>query len=167
MDEVDKILSQWRKSRPDLDLAPMGLVGRISRVSNLFASEMAGTFEKHDLNAAGFDVLATLRRSGPPYALSAGELMRSMMITSGSMTNRIQRLEKTGLIERTVDPEDARKASVKLTKQGFEVIEKAVVGHVATQAGLISGLSEEEMKSLEHLLRKLEALYHERNEPAQ
>lgn len=161
MDAVDQIIGQWSQSRPDLNLEPMALIGRISRVSSLFALEMAKTFETHGLNAAAFDVLATLRRSGPPYALSAGELMRSMMITSGSMTNRIQRLEKTKLIERKIDPSDARKASVQLTKKGFEIIEKAVVDHLTTQAKLVEGLPERDAKSLIRILRILEEQYNE------
>ncbi|NOR62785.1 MAG: MarR family transcriptional regulator [Rhodobacteraceae bacterium] len=161
MDAVDQIISQWRQSRPDLNLEPMALVGRISRVGGLFAMEMSKTFKSHNLNAAAFDVLATLRRSGPPYALSAGELMRTMMITSGSMTNRIQRLEQAELVQRKVDTLDARKASVQLTDKGFETIELAVVDHLATQAKLVGELSESDAESLIRILRLLEEQHSE------
>lgn len=159
MDAVDEILAQWQAVRPDLNVTPMGLVGRISRVSTLFAAEMARTFERHGLNASAFDVLATLRRSGPPYTLSAGELMSRMMISSGTTTNRIQRLVSEGLVERTVDATDARKAVVSLTPAGMAAIERAVAEHVATQAKLVDSLDPDEADQLVGLLRKLEATY--------
>ena len=157
MDAVEEILRQWRAVRPDLDVEPMGLVGRLSRVSGMFAGRMAHTFDRHGLNASSFDVLATLRRSGEPYTLSAGELTSRMMISSGSTTNRIQRLEAEGFVERTADKADARKAMVRLTEAGHAVIDRAVGDHVATQAALIAGLDEEDRAHLERILRKLEA----------
>ena len=135
MDAVDKILAQWGEARPDLDVRAMGPVGRLARLAHHFSGEMAKTFRAHGLNAAGFDVLATLRRT-PSHALTAGELMVSMMITSGTMTNRIDQLEKAGLVCRTADPNDARKAVVKLTDQGQTLIDAALVD--------IDGLSHEE-----------------------
>ncbi len=155
MDDVDKILDQWRKEMPDLDVSVMGPVGRFSRVFHNNAGRMGETFARHGLNAAGFDVLATLRRSPPPHALSPGELMASMMITSGTMTNRIEQLTKQGLVTRTTDPHDARRAVVKLTKKGFEVIDVAVVEHVETQKDLLVSLSNDEIATLDSVLRKL------------
>lgn len=157
MDKVDEILSQWRTVRPDLDVAPMGTVGRISRVAGQFAGEMSTTFESHGINAAAFDMLATLKRAGPPYRRSIGEMMDWMMISSGSTTNRIQRLEQAGLIKRIVNTEDGRKAYVQLTKAGIDKIDAAVADHVATQAKLISCLSEDEKQFLEQVLRKIAA----------
>lgn len=116
---------------------------------------MGETFAKHGLNAAGFDVLATLRRSPPPHALSPGELMASMMITSGTMTNRIEQLAKAGLVTRTSDRNDARRAVVKLTAEGFDLIETAIADHVKTQKTLLAALTGEEVAQLDAALRKL------------
>lgn len=155
MDAVDRILEQWRQARPDLDVSAMGPIGRLSRVFHHNARQMGETFARHGLNTAGFDVLATLRRAGPPHALSPGELMASMMITSGTMTNRIDQLAKQGLVTRTTDPKDARRAVVKLTRKGFDLIDAAVAEHVETQKALLAALSEEEIAALDDGLRKL------------
>ena len=154
MDAVDRILAQWEVARPDLDVRAMGPIGRFSRLTHHIASEMGATFAQHGLNAAGFDVLATLRRS-PPHALSAGELMASMMITSGTMTNRIDQLAKAGLVCRITDPDDARKAVVQLTRKGFNLIDKAIADHVETQKSLLTHLTSDEVETLDRLLRKL------------
>ncbi|UWQ94261.1 MarR family transcriptional regulator [Rhodobacteraceae bacterium M385] len=155
MDAVDKILEQWRQARPDLNVRSMGPIGRMSRVSHGNARRMGETFAKHGLNPAGFDVLATLRRSPSPHALSPGDLMEAMMITSGTMTNRIEQLAKAGLVTRTSDKNDARRAVVKLTTKGFDVIDAAIADHVETQNGLLAGLSEEDIRLLDDILRKL------------
>ncbi len=155
MDAVDKILDQWRETRPDLEVAAMGPVGRLSRVFHHNARLMGEIFARHGLNAAGFDVLATLRRSGPPHALSPGELMASMMITSGTTTNRIDQLVKAGLVKRTTDPKDARRAVVKLTRKGFDLIEDAIADHVERQKSLLAALSRDEIAELNTLLGKL------------
>ena len=157
MDAVDKILDQWRQARPDLDVSAMGPIGRLSRVFHYNARRMGETFARHGLNAAGFDVLATLRRAGPPHALSPGELMNTMMITSGTMTNRIDQLAKQGFVTRTTDPKDARRAVVKLKKKGFDLIDAAVAEHVETQKALLAALSSEEITALDGALRKLMA----------
>ena len=154
MDAVDLILAQWARERPDLDVRAMASVGRLSRIAKHCSDRMGETFARYGLNGAGFDVLATLRRSGPPHALSAGELMSSMMITSGTMTNRIDRLVKLGLVARSADPHDARKAVVRLTREGFDHIEKAVEAHAKTQQALLAGLTNEEKKALDRLLGK-------------
>lgn len=154
MDSVDQILGQWAAARPDLDVKSMGPVGRLKRVEQQFSREMGKTFDAHGLNAAGFDVLATLRRT-PPHSLSAGDLMGSMMVTSGTMTNRIDQMEKAGLVARSSDPTDARKAVVKLTERGRNVIDKALADHVETQNALLEGLDAEEVDMLDQLLRKL------------
>lgn len=152
MDHVDGILKQWNRERPDLDVAPMGLIGRISRIYGHLMREMSETFAKHGLNRASFDVLATLRRSGPPYALSPGDLLAATMVTSGTMTNRIDQLEKAGLVARAHNPEDRRSMRISLTQKGREVIDAAVTDHVATQARLTAMLSEEERKALDEML---------------
>ncbi len=153
MDHVDKILSQWRQERPDLDIAPMGLIGRMKRLTLCLSREMEKTWAQFGLNAASFDVLATLRRSGAPFSLSPSDLIASTMVTSGTMTNRIDRLEKAGLVVRKQSPEDGRSFQVSLTDQGFEVIDAAVAAHVKTQERLVSGLTPQERSALDGLLK--------------
>ena len=153
MDHVDRILAQWRRERPDLDVAPMGLIGRIKRLSQHLTREMEQTWATHGLNLASFDVLATLRRSGPPYRLSPGDLMATTMVTSGTMTNRIDQLEKAGLVERIPNPEDGRSFLIALSKKGFALIDEAATAHVATQERLVSCLSKKDRKALDALLK--------------
>ncbi len=153
MDHVDKILSQWRQERPDLDIAPMGLIGRMKRLTLCLSREMEKTWAQFGLNAASFDVLATLRRSGAPFSLSPSDLIASTMVTSGTMTNRIDQLEKAGLVVRKQSPEDGRSFQVSLTDQGFEVIDAAVAAHVKTQERLVSGLTPQERSALDGLLK--------------
>lgn len=153
MDHVDEILAQWRKERPDLDVAPMGLIGRMKRLTQVLSREMEKTWSEFDLNAASFDVLATLRRSGPPFRLSPAGLIASTMVTSGTMTNRIDQLEKAGLVERVQNPDDGRSFLISLTDEGFRVIDAAVAEHVKAQGRLVSGLSVQERRQLDELLR--------------
>jgi DNA-binding MarR family transcriptional regulator len=154
MDRVDEILAQWRRERPELNTAPMGLIGRLRRVSQHLSRAMEATFARHGLNGASFDVLATLRRSGPPYSLSPGDLLDTMMITSGTMTNRIDQLERAGLVARSLNPEDRRSVIISLTGKGRAVIDAAVTEHVETQARLVAILSAEENAALNALLTK-------------
>lgn len=154
MDHVDRILAQWRRERPDLDVDPMGLIGRTKRLALFLTREMENTWADYGLNDASFDVLATLRRSGPPFRLSPGALMASTMVTSGTMTNRVDQLEKAGLVERIRNPDDGRSVLIALTDKGFGVIDVAVTAHVRTQAELVAGLSEDERCRLNALLKK-------------
>ena len=153
MDHVDRILEQWNRERPDLDVAPMGLLGRIARLRTHLAREVEQTLAAHGLNSATFDVLATLRRSGPPYALSPGDLLATTMVSSGTMTNRLDQLEKAGLVARTHNPEDRRSVIIALTEKGRAVVDEAVTAHVANQHRLVETLSSEERKQLDGLLR--------------
>lgn len=153
MDHVDRILEQWNRERPDLDVAPMGLLGRIARLRTHLAREVEQTLAAHGLNSATFDVLATLRRSGPPYALSPGDLLATTMVSSGTMTNRLDQLEKAGLVARTHNPEDRRSVIIALTEKGRVVVDEAVTAHVANQHRLVETLSSEERKQLDGLLR--------------
>ncbi len=156
MDQVDKMIEEWRTARSDLDVTAIGPIARLSRALKLMHTVADQTFAAHGLNMAGFDVLSGLRRSGPPFALSVGDLLSTMMITSGTMTNRIDQLEKAGLVERASDPDDARKAIVSLTSEGLNRIEKAIGEHTTAQRELLlKGLSREEIKQLDDLLRKL------------
>ncbi len=154
MDRVDKAIKQWDQERPDLDVSSMELIGRLVRIYKFLGLGMTQTFSEHGLNAANFDVLATLRRSGPPYALSPNDLISSTMVTSGTMTNRIDQLTRAGLVERIKNPNDGRSVVVSLTKAGFKLIDAAVTDHVATEEQLTSGLSKDEQKRLNTLLKK-------------
>jgi DNA-binding MarR family transcriptional regulator len=154
VDRIDEILAQWHRERPDLDVRPMGLIGRLMRVARHLSREMEKTFAAHGLNRACFDVLATLRRSGPPYALSPGDLMAATMVTSGTVTNRVDQLEKAGLVVRTPSPEDGRSVLISLTDKGFAVADAAVTAHVETQARLTSMLSNDDWAALDAVLRR-------------
>ncbi|MGF6254157.1 DNA-binding MarR family transcriptional regulator [Ensifer sp. LBL] len=159
MDRVDRILAQWHRERPDLDVSAMGLLGRLSRVSTHVGREIEKSFSERGLNASSFDVLATLRRSGPPYRLSPGELLDTTMVSSGTMTNRIDQLEKAGLVERIANPEDRRGVIIALTEEGLRRVDEAATAHVANQHRVVSALSPEERVVLNALLRKYLATF--------
>lgn len=159
MIQVDTILEQWRRERPDLKVGPMGLTGRLKRIGRHLEREMEKVFAAHDLNLSSFDVLATLRRSGAPYRLSPGDLMANTMVTSGTMTHRVDQLVRAGHVERIRNPQDGRSVLIALTDRGLKVIDAAVTDHVANLARLTSGLTESEAKRLDRLLdRYLAAL---------
>lgn len=153
MDHVDEILAQWNRERPDLDVGPMGMIGRLGRIVHFLTREMDKTFAEFGLTGASFDVLATLRRSGAPHSLSPGDLLATMMITSGTLTNRIDQLEKAGLVARSHNPDDRRSVSVSLTPRGLAIIDAAVTAHVETQKRLLSILAPEDQVALDPLLR--------------
>ncbi|MFQ6325277.1 MULTISPECIES: MarR family winged helix-turn-helix transcriptional regulator [unclassified Nocardia] len=154
-DAVDRIVGQWRRERPDLDPSPMHVIGRISRLHLALDEQLCRVFSDHDLGRGEFDVLATLRRSGRPFELSAGELCESMMVTSGAVTKRVDRLERAGLVSRRAADDDARGRLIQLTDRGREVIDEVVEQHVHNEARLISGLTADERLALTDLLRKL------------
>ena len=151
-DDIDRIVAQWNRERPDLDVAPMALIGRLGRLREKIAREQDKVFARFGLNSAGFDVLATLRRHGAPYALSPGALMDSMMITSGTVTNRIDQLEKAGLVSRETNPDDRRSMIVALTPAGLKLIDEAVTAHVENQHRVVTPLSPPERVALDRLL---------------
>ncbi len=154
-DRVDQILDQWRAERPDLDLSGMAIIGRVSRLERSLRPRLEEVFGRHGLESWEFDVLATLRRSGPPFRLTAGSLLDSMMISSGTVTHRINRLEERGLIRREADPDDGRIVLVALTDAGRELVDAAVADHTVNEARLVGGLTETEQRRLVALLRKL------------
>lgn len=153
MDHVDAILAQWRRERPDLDVEAMGILGRLTRLHVHLRHAIERNLAAHGLQASSFDILATLRRAGPPHRLSPGDLMASAMVASGTMTNRIDQLEKAGLVERLPNPDDGRSVLVGLTPAGLARVEAAVTDHVATQNRLLEGLSPAERGALDAALR--------------
>jgi DNA-binding MarR family transcriptional regulator len=155
MDNVDLIVAQWKVERPDIDASPMEVIGRISRLAADLDPLLAPVFTSRGLGDGEFDVLATLRRSGEPFELSPGELGASMMVTSGAVTKRIDRLERSGLVTRRVSEVDARARLIRLTAEGLRIVDEAVVDHVANERRLLSGLSAAERETLADLLRKL------------
>lgn len=154
MDHVDTIIAQWKQERRELDTQPMALIGRLKRVAHYLSAGMDKTFRQFGLNSASFDVLATLRRSGEPFALSPSELMKTMMITSGTMTNRVDQLEKVQLVKRINNPKDGRGFLIQLTPKGMVLVNKVVTSHVETQKSLVSALNEDERQQLNKLLRR-------------
>lgn len=151
-----KAAEQWAKERPDLDTGPMILLGRLAETALVVSRDRLNpAFAEFGLQPGEFDVLATLRRSGAPHALTPTDLYEAAMISSGSMTNRIDRLEKAGLVTRQPNPADKRGTLVALTAGGLALIEKAVVAHVANQHAIVAALGENERKQLSSLLEKL------------
>ncbi len=151
-DAVDRITSQWSAVRPDVDVSPIDVIGRLSRLSRLVDRRLAGNFARYGLENWMYDVLATLRRSGQPYELTAGDLVRQTMVTTGAITNRIDRLEQRGLVERA-STADRRKVIVRLTQQGLDLVDEVVVAHMATEAEILATLSAGQRHKLAGLLR--------------
>ena len=154
-DHVDLVLEQWSEQRPDLDASPMGVIGRLSRLSQLFDGELRRNFARHDLDRASFDVLATLRRSNSEHSLTPAGLMRSSMVTSGAITQRLDRLESRGLVTRSRSETDGRGVEVTLTPAGLELIDATLPTHVATENRLLEALSGPEREALADTLRTL------------
>jgi DNA-binding MarR family transcriptional regulator len=154
-DYLDIILEQWAAERPDLDVSPMGVIGRISRVSRVLERNIDRIFASFGLSRGGFDVLAALRRSGPPYRLSPTELYNSLLISSGAMTNRVDRLEDLQLVSRVPDPKDRRGVSVGLTPKGKRLVDKVIEAHLENEQRLLEHLGGGERDRLAELLRKL------------
>ena len=154
MNHVDKVLEQWGRARPELDVRSMGLTGRLKLAGRLLERKMEVVFAEHGLSLPSFDVLATLRRSGAPYRLSPGELITNTMVTSGTMTNRIDQLVKADLVERIQNPDDGRSVLIALTKRGLKIIDAAVTDHVANLDRLTGGLSESEFNRLNRLMSR-------------
>jgi len=154
-DGVDEILQQWARARPDLDATPMRVFGRLSRASRLADSRLQRSFSQHDLDAASFDVLATLRRSGPPYRLTPTQLQRSSMVTSSAIAQRLNRLESRGLVIREPNAEDGRVIDVGLTDEGLQLIEEALPDHLENERQLLARLTTSQRKQLASLLSQL------------
>lgn len=154
-DEVDRIIAAWTRERPDLDLAPLAVLSRVTRIARAVDGVRRGAFAGHGLETWEFDVLAALRRCGPPYTLSPGRLIAETGVTSGTMTNRLDRLVERGLIEREPDPKDRRSVAARLTDAGRVAVDDALAELVTAERELLSDLTDDERQSLADLLRRL------------
>jgi DNA-binding MarR family transcriptional regulator len=154
-DGVDTIIEQWRAARPDLDPSPIGVIGRVSRLARELEARLEPVYKEHGLEPGWHDLLATLRRSGPPFALRPSDLTGTLMLTSSGTTKRLDKLEEAGLIARGPDPHDRRAILITLTPAGKELIDGVTAAHLANEASLLEGLSAAEQRELAALLRKL------------
>jgi DNA-binding MarR family transcriptional regulator len=154
-DEVDDLVAAWRTERPDLDVAPLQVLSRISRLSRHLDRARKTAFAAHGLESWQFDVLSALRRQGPPYQLSPGGLLRATLVTSGTMTNRIDQLAAAGLVRRHPDPQDKRGVLVMLTAEGRVRVDAALADLLRREETLLTGLGPAERQALAGLLRVL------------
>jgi DNA-binding MarR family transcriptional regulator len=155
-DQVDRIIEQWQREKPGLDVSPMAVIGRLSRTTLTVESRLAKTFAQHGLDASSFDVLATLLRSGAPHRISPVELAREAMISTSAVAQRLNRLESRGLVAREANPNDGRGTLVVLTDTGKVMIEKALPDHLETERVILSTLSRAEQSTLAILLGRIE-----------
>ncbi|MFI6518319.1 MarR family winged helix-turn-helix transcriptional regulator [Spirillospora sp. NPDC050679] len=154
-DEVDLLVEAWHTERPDLDVRPLHVLSRISRLARHLDRARRAVFVAHDLEPWEFDVLTALRRAGKPYQLSPGRLLRATLVTSGTMTNRIDRLAATGLVERHPDPADKRGVLVRLTDAGRTRVDAAFTDLLSREHAILESLSPAEREALADLLRSL------------
>jgi DNA-binding MarR family transcriptional regulator len=154
LDHVARIQEQWRRERPDVDVSPQAVFGRLHRLADRTREELEVEFRRRGLGEGEFDVMAALRRAGPPYELAPGELARHTMVTTGAATKRIDRLVAAGLVTRRVSDDDARGRVIGLTPAGKRVIDEAFTAHMANEHRLLLPLTEKERRDLERLLTK-------------
>jgi DNA-binding MarR family transcriptional regulator len=154
-DHIDAIVGQWRRERPDLDLAPLGLMGRLLRTAHLADAALADGLSAYALQPGWFDLMAALRRAGAPYELNPTQLARATMISSGGMTKRLDRLVDVGLVKRRPDPDDRRGTLVRLTPRGVATIDDALGTHVSSEDRVLRSLRPAERRTLDGLLRNL------------
>jgi DNA-binding MarR family transcriptional regulator len=164
-DEVDDLVAEWRAERPDLDVQPLQVLSRISRLAKHLDRARRSAFAAHGLQAWEFDVLSALRRQGPPGRLSPGALLRATLVTSGTMTNRIDRLAAAGLVRRHPDPQDRRGVLVELTAEGRDRVDAALADLLGSEEALLAGLDPGQRQVLASLLRVLLAPFDARGRP--
>ncbi|ASP40454.1 MarR family transcriptional regulator [Bacterioplanes sanyensis] len=152
-DHVDTILEQWQRERPDIDCSPVGPIGRLSRLSQHIGQSISAHHKSLGLSSGEFDVLATLRRSGAPYRLTPTALFQSAMLSSGAMTNRLNRLESAGHIRRVADTEDRRSLLVELTEKGLGLIDEVFAAHVENERQLLAEVPQQQLQQLDEILR--------------
>ena len=154
-DDVDRIVSAWRRERPDLDVEPLAVLSRVSRLARRLDLARGSAFAEHGLEGWEFDVLSALRRAGNPYELSPGQLVTETLVTSGTMTNRVDRLAARDFVERHPDPSDRRGVIVRLTPAGMSVVDAALSDLLAHERALLADLGTVERQELAGLLRRL------------
>ena len=154
-DDVDQIVAAWRRERPDLDVSPLEVLSRVSRLARRLDLARGSAFSEHLLDGWAFDVLSALRRAGEPYELSPGQLVQQTLVSSGTMTNRVDRLERSGLVERRPDPGDRRGVLVRLTASGRDVVDSAMADLIEQEKSLLSELSAADRAQLAGLLRRM------------
>ena len=154
-DEVDDLVTAWRHQRPDLDVAPLQVLSRVSRLARHLDIARRGAFAAHGLESWEFDVLSALRRAGPPFQLTPGALLRATLVTSGTMTNRIDRLAEAGLVSREPDPRDRRGVLVTLSTRGRDEVDAAFTDLLDREQALLSRLGPQQRDQLAGLLRTL------------
>ncbi len=154
-DHVDEVRAQWHAVRPDIDTSPFAIVARIGRAAAYFDQAINELMSRYGLARSSWDVLASLRRTGPPHELSPTDLYRGLMRTSGAMTNRLHRLERSGLIKRVPDPGDGRGLLVQLTPKGRELVDQIAPLHMESERRLLESLTDDEREALEMILRRL------------
>ena len=160
-DEVDLVVEAWTRERPDLDLTPLRVLSRVTRLARHLDRRRAASFSAHGLESWEFDVLAALRRAGRPHQLSPGQLLRETMVTSGTMTNRVDRLAARGLVRRDLHPGDKRGVLVGLTEAGRTTVDAALADLLQAEQQLLAGLDEDEQHQLAQTLRRLLVVYRE------
>lgn len=156
-DEVDRIVAAWRRERPDLDPEPLQVFSRLSRLSRHLELARRAAFTKYGLESGAFDVLSALRRAGEPYELTPGKLLAETMVTSGTMTNRIDRLVRDGFVQRAAAVGDRRVVRVRLTESGKAIVDAAMADLLRRETELLTGLSRPQRNDLADLLRALAA----------
>lgn len=155
MDAIDQLIAQWAREKPALDTEPMAIMGRLLRVAKYIETQVAQLHKSYDLTLGEFDVLATLRRSGEPFLLTPSELIDSMLLTSGAMTNRLDKLSSKGLISRLHNQSDRRSLPVQLTEQGVTLIDEVIEKHVQVQHSLFQSMSHDQKQQLNQHLKYL------------
>ena len=156
-DEVDRLVAGWKAALPNLDVSPLEVLSRVTRLARHLDRQRTAVFARHDLETWTFDVLAALRRAGAPHELTPGQLLAQTLVTSGTMTNRIDRLEERGLVRRRPDPTSARSIRVQLTPAGKRRVDAALTDLVAREDAILGSLSERERAALADLLRRVVA----------
>lgn len=164
-DEVDRLVDAWRRERPDLDVSPLEVLSRVTRLARHLDRARGAAFDAHELESWEFDVLAALRRAGEPYTLSPGQLLTQTLVTSGTMTNRIDRLAERGLVQRQKDPNDRRGVRVRLTETGRERVDDALADLLGHERAILAALTTTQQNQLGDLLRDLVAPFDNLIEP--
>lgn len=154
-EQLDRILSQWHAEKPDLDVSPMAVIGRLTRAASAVETRLAVTFAAHELDSSSFDVLATLLRSGHPHSLTPATLAHDAMVSTSAVAQRLNKLEARGLVARTANPDDGRGTLVSLTPAGRVTIEAALPDHLTTERSIVGELTASEQEQLAALLQKL------------